>query len=378
MKRRLNEEGSVYFDPTRNRYRVTARITDEEGVSKRLTFYGPTAAQALEKMRNGKAHYRRGGQTGKARISLATWLDQWSGGPLESSTRKETTKDGYRYMAKHLQAHPIAKKELRKIRPSHIQGFLSDMRKTSLSNSTIRHVYATLKVVFNDAITARIIADNPASDVSPPPRGKTAPTFLTSEETKALLDAARPDRYYVAIRLLAQTGLRRGEALALRWEDIDFAKGTLWARGTLARSAEGLYITSPKTRASIRQLYMPQDLVSLLQSHQLAQKAEIAHAGNRYLEKGFVFATLTGEPVDPRNLQRSVQIAGKRAGLPKVSPHTLRHSAATTMLEAGIPIHVVSRQLGHSSINITVDIYGHVSDHAAKAAMEKLGQLLNS
>ena len=103
-----------------------------------------------------------------------------------------------------------------------------------------------------------------------------------------------------------------------------------------------------------------------------------AHAGNQYIQKGFVFATKTGEPVDPRNLQRSVQIACRKAGLPSVSPHTLRHSAATTMLEAGIPIHVVSRQLGHSSINITVDVYGHVSDDGAKAAMETLGRLLNS
>jgi integrase len=109
----------------------------------------------------------------------------------------------------------------------------------------------------------------------------------------------------------------------------------------------------------------------------LAQNAEIASAGNQYMQKGFVFATKTGEPVDPRNIQRSVHIACKKAGLPAVSPHTLRHSAATTMLEAGIPIHVVSRQLGHSSINVTVDVYGHVSDDGAKAAMETLGKLLN-
>ena len=78
-----------------------------------------------------------------------------------------------------------------------------------------------------------------------------------------------------------------------------------------------------------------------------------------------------------RNIQRSVQIAFKKAGRPAVSPHTLRHSAATTMLEAGIPIHIVSRQLGHSSINVTADVYGHVSDDGARAAMETLGKLLN-
>ena len=215
-------------------------------------------------------------------------------------------------------------------------------------------------------------------DLKPPPREKVEFKFLTREQTIALVDAARDNRHYVAVKLLAETGLRRGEALALSWEDIDLQKGTLCVRGTLARSDRGLYLTSPKTRTSIRQLHLPQHLVDLLSSHQLAQNTEIAHAGNQYIQKGFVFATKTGEPVDPRNLQRSVQIACRKAGLPSVSPHTLRHSAATTMLEAGIPIHVVSRQLGHSSINITVDVYGHVSDDGAKAAMETLGRLLNS
>jgi integrase len=377
MKRRLNDEGSVYFDPTRNRYRVTARITDDDGASKRLSFYGPTAAQALEKMRVARKRVEQGKPASDARLTLASWIDEWSMGPLESSNRKETTKDGYRYMAKHILAHPLAQKELRKILPSHVQRFLADLKKNALSSSTTRHIYATLRVVFNDAITDRQIVDNPASGVAPPLRDKVEAKFLTKEQTRVLVDAARDNRYYVAVRLLAETGLRRGEALALRWENIDLKKQTLWVRGTLARSDRGLYLSSPKTKTSIRQLHLPQHLVDLLASHQLAQNAEITSAGNQYMQKGFVFATKTGEPVDPRNIQRSVHIACKKAGLPAVSPHTLRHSAATTMLEAGIPIHIVSRQLGHSSINITVDVYGHVSDDGAKAAMETLGKLLN-
>ena len=187
-------------------------------------------------------------------------------------------------------------------------------------------------------------------------RDKVEAKFLTKEQTRVLVDAARDNRYYVAVRLLAETGLRRGEALALRWENIDLQKQTLRVKGTLARSDGGLYLSSPKTKTSIRQLHLPQHLVDLLVSHQLAQNAEIASAGNHYMQKGFVFATKTGEPVDPRNIQRSGHIACKKAGLAAVSPHTLRHSAATTMLEAGIPIHIVSRQLGHSSINVTVDV----------------------
>jgi integrase len=123
---------------------------------------------------------------------------------------------------------------------------------------TVRHIYATLRVVFNDAITDRQIVDNPASGVAPPPREKVESKFLTKEQTRILVDAARDNRYYVAVRLLAETGLRRGDALALRWENIDLQKQTLWVRGTLARSDRGLYLSSPKTKTSIRQLHLPQ------------------------------------------------------------------------------------------------------------------------
>ena len=377
MKRRLNNEGSVSFDKNRERYVARTRVRDENGESKRLYFHGKTSAEALQKMRVAQKRLTAGKPATDARLTLASWLDQWSEGPLEVSPRKESTKDGYRYMLRHIFNHQIAKKELRKILPTHIQGFIFDLSKASLSSSTVHHVYATMKVAFRDAVINRQIGSNPFDHVTPPPRHKAESKFLSKEQTRKLVDAARDNRYYVALKLLAETGLRRGEALALQWNDIDFETQTFWVRGTLARTDNGLYVTSPKTQASVRQIHLPHHLVELLKSHLLAQNNEIVSAGNRYVEKGFVFATRTGEPVDPRNLHRSVQIACKKAGVPIVSPHTLRHSAATMMLEAGIPIHVVSRQLGHSNINITVDIYGHVSDHGAKEAMETLGRLLN-
>ncbi|MEJ6620274.1 MAG: tyrosine-type recombinase/integrase [Pontimonas sp.] len=377
MKRRLNNEGSVSFDKNRERYVARTRVKDENGESTRLYFYGSTSAEALEKMRSAQRRIRDGKPAADARLTLASWLQEWSEGPLEISARKESTKDGYRYMLRHVLNHQISKKELRKILPTHIQGFIADLRKTSLASSTVHHVYAAMKVALNDAVINRQIGNNPFDNVTPPPRKRTQSVFLTKEQTRELVDAARDNRYYVAVKLLAETGLRRGEALALRWTDIDLEKQTLWVRGTLARTDQGLYVTSPKTQASVRQIHLPAHLIELLKSHLLAQSNEIVQAGNKYVQKGFVFATRTGEPVDPRNLQRSVQIACKKAGLPVVSPHTLRHSAATTMLEAGIPIHVVSRQLGHSNISITVDIYGHVSDKGAKEAMETLGRLLN-
>ena len=377
MKRRTNGEGSVSYDQQRKRYVARARVMDDVGDSKRLYFYGKTSAEALGKMRAAQTRIAQGKPARDAQLTLKSWLTHWSEGPLEMSTRKESTKEGYRYMLRHILGHRISNRELRTILPTHIQGFLADLTKTSLSSSTVHHVYAAMKVAFNEAVINQQIGNNPFDNVTPPKREKSRSKFLTKEQTRQLVDAARDNRYYVAVKLLAETGLRRGEALALRWDDIDFDQQKLWVRGTLARTDKGLYVTSPKTQASVRQIYLPPHLVELLKSHLLAQSNEIVQARNKYVQKGFVFATGTGEPVDPRNLQRSVQIACKKAGLPIVSPHTLRHSAATMMLEAGIPIHVVSRQLGHSNINITVDTYGHVSDDGAKDAMETIGRLLN-
>jgi integrase len=358
MRRRLNEEGSVYFDPTRNRYRVTARITDDEGTSKRLTFYGPTAAQALDKMRVARKRVKQGKPASDARLTLGTWLEEWSAGPLEYSNRKETTKDAYRYMLRHVQSATISTKELRRVLPNDLNKFFSGIKTSGLSSATIAKIFAGLKLAFKDeTVEAK---------------------FLTIEQTRKLVEAAKENRLYVAIKLIAETGLRRGEALGLRWEDIDFEKGKIHVRHTLARSKNGLYLTPPKTKASRRVLDIAPSLADLLRSHKIAQDEEARSAANKFLNKEFIFATRTGEPVDPRNLQRSVALACKKAGLDTVGPHTLRHSAATTMLEAGVPIHIVSRILGHSKINITVDIYGHVSDEGAANAMQLLNKKLNS
>ena len=356
----------------------SGRITDDEGTSKRLTFYGPTAAQALEKMRVARKRVKQGKPASDARLTLASWLDEWSAGPLEYSNRKETTKDAYRYMLRHVQSATISTKELRRVLPNDLTKFFSGIKTSGLSSATIAKIFAALKLAFKDAVIERKIAENPFDHVARQKVETVEAKFLTIEQTQRLVESAKENRLYVAIKLIAETGLRRGEALGLRWEDIDFEKRKVHVRHTLARSKNGLYLTPPKTKASRRVLDIAPSLADLLRSHKIAQGEESQNASNKFLNKEFVFATRTGEPVDPRNLQRSVAVACKKAGLDTVGPHTLRHSAATTMLEAGVPIHIVSRILGHSKINITVDIYGHVSDEGAANAMQLLNMKLNS
>ncbi len=377
MKRRTNGEGSVRYNSAKKLYEARFQVRLDDGTLKRYSFYGKTSKEALDKMREGQKRARQDRPVVDAKLLLGDWLAEWSTNALELSERKQTTKDLYRNLMKHISGHPIAKKEVSKILPSHLDKFFNDLRAKELSPSTSRNLYAILSAVFKDAIRERKLSESPLTEVARPKRTKTEARYLTALEVRSILDNAGTLRYRTALQLIAVTGLRRGEALALRWEDIDLDSRLLHVRATLARTNLGLNITPPKTESAFRQIALTDSLVEVLKFHRIAQDQEKALGGNKYIDKGFVFATETGEPVDPRNLFRALVIASKRSGITGIGLHTLRHSAATTMLEAGVPIHVVSKVLGHSGINITVDIYGHVSDEAGRSAMEALGQRIS-
>jgi integrase len=164
--------------------------------------------------------------------------------------------------------------------------------------------------------------------------------------------------------------------MGLRWSDIDFEENKFRVEKTLSTTRGGPYLSTPKTEASKRRLTLNPSMSALLQSHRIAQAEEAKIAGSKFLDKDFVFSTRTGEPIDPNNFYRSVKRVCKKAGLKEHGPHVLRHTFATLLLEDGVPIHIVSRILGHSNIRITVDIYGHLSDEGQGAAMDRIQGLL--
>jgi integrase len=159
---------------------------------------------------------------------------------------------------------------------------------------------------------------------------------------RSLLLAAKPSRYAPLFELLVNTGLRRGEALALHWSDLDFDNKLLRVRGTLARVAGELFVTETKTR-SRRVVPLSPAAERLLRDVRANQRAERLRAGSMWQPTPYVFTTELGEPCDPRNALRALKTAAKRARLPSsVGLHTLRHSAASVMLSAGVPLKVVS------------------------------------
>jgi integrase len=187
----------------------------------------------------------------------------------------------------------------------------------------------------------------------------------------AVLKAAEGSRYYPALVLIVATGLRKGEALSLSWDTniVNLDEGWLKVRKTVGRVGKALVFSEPKTDRSRRTVPLSPAVVAMLRKHKTAQTAERLRAGNQWQDSGLVFTTEFGTPVDPRNLLRVVEDAAEAAGVKGVGVHTLRHSAAVGWLESGVHIKAVADLLGHSSISITGDIYGHTSDETARSAV---------
>lgn len=170
--------------------------------------------------------------------------------------------------------------------------------------------------------------------------------------------------------------MRKGEAQALRWEDVDFDAGTVTVRATLSRVNGKTMLTEPKTRKSRRVLAPSEGVMRVLKRQQVEQAKDRLAAGSQWLDSGFVFTSAFGAPLDGRNVLRAFTTAAAKAGVEGASVHTLRHSAATAILENGVHPRAVSDLLGHADSRITLGIYAHMTNETARKAMDGLGGVL--
>jgi integrase len=315
-----------------------------------------------------------GGQPARdRRQTVATFAQHWIDTTLQASERKQTTKVMYAGVARtHILTSTVGRLTLDKVRPSHVEGWVVELRRKGLAESTVRSAYPILRAVLDTAVRDGALAANPAALIRRPKVTGREAAHLTPAQVADLLRSAENTRYAPLFALLVHTGLRRGEALALGWTDIDLTTRMLRVRGTLARVQGRLLVTEPKTAKSKRFVPLSAPAQRLLREVRAAQNEERQRAGSAWHETGFVFTTEFGEPRDPRNALRALKVAATRAGLADAGLHTLRHSAASVMLTHGIPLKVVSDILGHSSIAITGDVYGHVAPDVSRGAMDVL------
>jgi len=257
-----------------------------------------------------------------------------------------------------------------------VERFLLALRKSGKSDSTIRQIYTVTRAILDAAVRDGLLARNPVAAVKRPKVTAGEASYLSPAEVAALLEAAEPSRYAAVFEFLVNTGLRRGEALALRWSDVDITNRLARVRGTLSRVDGDLVVTAPKSERSNQTIPLSNPATAVLKAVKAQQAAERLRAGSLWTDTGYVFTTEFGEPCDPRNALRALKVAAAVAKLDGIGLHTLRHSAASMMLSAGVPLKVVSDLLGHSGISITADVYGHVSPDVSRSAVDLLGSTL--
>ena len=359
------------------RYTVTVRLESPDGTVRRMFFYGRTQAEAKAKAAEASDRVGRGEPVRDATRTVSDWLAEWRTTFLAASDRAESTKDLYAGLTRRHVEPLIGHLPLGQVKPSDITRVLLHMEQLGRTASTRRNAYAALRSAFDGAVVDGLLASSPGVRVRRPKATHDEAVSLTPEEVARLLLCAADLRYARVLRLIVGTGLRRGEALALRWTDIRLDRGEAAVKGSLTRRGSGLMVSDAKTLRSRRVVSLSPAMVRLLTEQRAEQAAERLRAGNIWENSGFVFATEFGCPVDPRNLLRTTTMAAKRSGLPQIGVHTLRHTYATTALLNRVPMHVVSRNLGHSSIVITADIYGHLTDEAARSAALAVSDALN-
>lgn len=272
----------------------------------------------------------------------------------------------------------LGRERLRDLRPTHIEQLLREATKPgngrNMGPASIRRLHATVRSALGTAKRRRLITFNPAVDVELPsaPRPRVQP--WEPAELGAFLDSIAADRFGPLFELIAATELRRGEAVGLRWADVDLARGVLVVRQQIVQLSGaqppcpycggqhlGAAFGRPKTASGEdRTVELDGGVVGVLMAHRLQQDAERATWGAAYSDHGLVFARENGTPIAPERVTKRFAQLVSAAGLRPIRLHDLRHGQASLMLAAGVPIAVVSKRLGHSTISLTSDTYSHL------------------
>lgn len=345
---------------------------------KRKTVYGKTRAEVSEKLTKAMADRDGGLVFDAGRMTVAEYLDRWLTDSARGTVRKSTY-DSYKGQL-HRYVHPtLGRLALKKLTELHVQGLYRSMLDRGLSARTVRYTHAVLRRALKQAVRWKYIPRNPCDDADPPKVQREEMRPLDREEARRLLKTAakpdptgHPDRFHALYVLAVHTGMRPGELLALKWEDIDLESSTLSINRTLSMTGE---FAPPKTAKSRRRVRLTTGSVTALRAHRKRQLEERIRLSSLWRDHGLVFPSTVGTPLNYRNVVRAFKDLLSRADLPStIRLYDLRHTCATLLLSRNVHPKYVQELLGHASITLTLDTYSHVlpgMDGGATSAMDE-------
>jgi integrase len=377
MARKRNAgEGSI-FERADGRWCAQLDLGWESGRRRRKYVYGATAAEVQDQLLKARSDLKAGLPVATDRQTVEQFLDRWLEA-VRPSVRPRTFQ-GYAILVRNHIVPELGRLRLDKLAPQHVQAALVRKSASGLSSQTVRHIRAILRIALNQAIKWELVARNAASLSVVPKLEHKGFRSLSPDDARHLLDAARGERLDAVYTVALSLGLRMGEILGLRWQDVDLDGAMLTVNQAIYRIAgKGLVAAEPKTDRSRRALFLPDGVLRALRAHRLRQLQERLAAGSRWHDSGLVFTSSIGTPLEPRNLFRSFKTLLRKAGLPDVRFHDLRHSAASLLLAQGVPMRAVMELLGHSNISTTADIYSHVMPAMMRDVADKMDVILGS
>jgi len=297
-------------------------------------------------------------------ITVAHFLrERWL--PAARGTIRSTTYSSYEMHVRCYLIPAFGPLRLQQVTPLAINAFYAELSKgwngrSVLSAASVRRIHATLHRALRDAVRWQLIVRNPAGAADPPRARRPEMKVWTPTQLHVFLSEAAGDRHYTLWLFYILTGVRRGEALALRWSDIDLRAGTAAIRRSLVPVDHSLVFGEPKTERGRRLIGLDSDLVSALGKHGRNQAKERLRLGSAYEDQDLVFAHQDGKPLHPERLSRWFSKLVGTTDAPHIRLHDLRHLHATLALAAGIAPRVLADRLGHSTTAVTTDTYQHV------------------
>jgi integrase len=335
-----------------------------------------TRAEADRRLRDILTGMDKGLPVTTSKETVAAYLERWLRDYVEIKVRPRTA-ESYRILVKRHIVPVLGDIPLARLQPGDAQGMLADVASKGLSKRTQQSVYQCLSHALKQAIRWGILYRNIMNVVDRPKAEAHEPIVPDSERVGTLLREVEASPYFAHYWFLAYTGVRRGEALGLRWRDVDLERGTASIVQTVQRvNGQGLRFQPPKSARSRRSITLDTRTIAVLKAHRVAQIEHRIRLGGAYHDMELVFPSPHGKPLDPSVLTHTWEKLRDKAGLKGVRLHDLRHLHATLLLQAGTNPKVVQERLGHSSIAVTMDIYSHVLPTLQREAAETFARAM--
>ena len=379
-KRRPSDDGMVR---KREDGRWEGRIVvghDEKGLPKTKNVLAKTKSECSAKLNALKASLQGPREPKqekpKADMTFGAWLDHWYQRECKPHIRPKTQADYenriYQHVIPELGAIPLAK-----LTAADLQQFYNRLKEggrllrveqygPGLSDRMVKSCHVTCRVALDQAVAQGLILKNPALSCKAPVTRPKEMQVLTGEEIQRLLIQAKEDGCFELLLLELSTGLRRGEILALWWDDLDFRTGTLRVERQVQRIQGKLVVSQPKTRASSRSILLPAPILKILEQYR-------QNVDSRWM---FPSPKKEDSPRDPAAVRKKLSAVLKRAGCPAARFHDLRHTFATSALEHGMDVKTLSTVIGHVSSTTTLNVYAHVTDEMRQKAADKIDRAI--